>query len=245
MMKSDYLKPVLEAAILAADQPLSIKQMKKLFSDNEKPPATAVLREALNQLIVESDGRGVELKEVSSGYRYCVRQEFATHVSRLWEEKPPKYTRALLETLALIAYRQPVTRGDIEDVRGVSVSSNIIRTLSERNWIKVIGHKEVPGRPGLYATTGEFLDYFNLKTLDELPSLKEITDLDLVNPELDLVDVDLPAAIEDVTAARTAETAEPETDDEMDRLTIDEIDSSDLEASSETVSEAEAGGVKH
>ena len=133
----------------------------------------------------DDQARGFELKQVATGYRLQVKQEFSTWVGRLWEEKPARYTRALLETMALIAYRQPITRGEIEEVRGVSVSSNIIKTLLERDWIKVLGHKDVPGKPTLYGTTKEFLDYFNLKKLDELPTLAEIKDLDSINPELE------------------------------------------------------------
>ncbi len=186
-MNTKQLKPILEAAILAADKPLQITQMKKLFENGGYIPEVADLRKALDELEHDCNGRGVELKKIASGYRYTVRLEYAEHVSALWEERPPKYSQALLETLALIAYRQPVTRADIENVRGVSVSSYIIRTLSERGWVKVIGHKEVPGRPALYATTNELLDYFNLKSLNELPTLKEIADLDEINPELELV----------------------------------------------------------
>lgn len=190
-MNKRQLKPILEAAILAADKPLRVSQMKKLFENSGDIPDTTHLREALDELQQDCRGRGVELKEIASGYRYTVRLEYAEHVSALWEERPPKYSHALLETLALIAYRQPVTRADIENVRGVSVSSYIIKTLSERGWIKVIGHKEVPGRPALYATTNELLDYFNLKSLNELPTLKEIADLDAINPELELVEISL------------------------------------------------------
>jgi len=187
-MKFEELKKVVEAALLAADHPMSINKIKKLFED-QVVPKTADIKKAIHDLTEDCEGRGVELREVASGFRYQVRQEQAQLVAKLWDERPPRYTKALLETLSLIAYRQPVTRGEIEDVRGVSVSSNIIHSLIERNWIKVIGHKEVPGRPGLYATTPEFLDYFNLKTLDELPSLEEISDFEKVSPELALVGV--------------------------------------------------------
>lgn len=185
-MKKNELKKIIEAALLAADGPLTVNQLKKLFADQEVPK-TADFKKALEALTDDCKDRGVELREVASGYRYQVRQEQANLVAKLWDERPPRYTKALLETLALIAYRQPVTRGEIEQVRGVTVSSNIIHSLMERNWIKVIGHKEVPGRPALFATTAEFLDYFNLKSLQELPTLEEITDLDSINPELKLV----------------------------------------------------------
>ncbi len=191
-MNKNQIKPILEAAILAADKPLKVSQMKKLFENSGHIPDIEHLREALDELVHDCKDRGVELKEIAGGYRYTVRLEYAEHVAALWEERPPKYSHALLETLALIAYRQPVTRADIENVRGVSVSSYIIKTLSERGWVKVIGHKEVPGRPALYATTNELLDYFNLKSLNELPTLKEIADLDKINPELELIEVNLP-----------------------------------------------------
>lgn len=186
-MKIKELKKVVEAALLAADHPMTVNQLKKLFAEQQQTPKAGELKKALESLMEDCEGRGIELREVASGFRYQVRQEQAQLVAKLWDERPPRYTKALLETLALIAYRQPVTRGEIEDVRGVSVSSNIIHSLMERNWITVIGHKEVPGRPGLYATTPEFLDYFNLKSLDELPTLEEIADLDKVSPELALV----------------------------------------------------------
>lgn len=173
------LKQIVEAALMAADGPLTVNDLTKLFAHGEldSEEGRAELRDVLKTLEAESEGRGYELKRVASGYRYQVRQELAEWVSRLWEEKPPRYSRALLETLALIAYRQPVTRGDIEQVRGVSVSQNIMRTLQERGWIRVVGQREVPGKPSLYGTTREFLDYFDLKSLDQLPPLTEIRSL--------------------------------------------------------------------
>ena len=175
-MEETKIKQIVEAALLASDGPLTVANLVKLFAPGELGEDTAnkVLREALTSIETDASDRGVELKRVASGYRFQVRQELAEWVSRLWDEKPPRYTRALLETLALVAYKQPVTRGDIEQVRGVGVSQSIMRTLLEREWIKVIGHKEVPGKPALYATTKEFLDYFNLKSLSELPPLPEI-----------------------------------------------------------------------
>jgi segregation and condensation protein B len=178
------LKQIVEGAILAADRPLSIDQMISLFEQEQ--PARADVREVLEQIGQECDGRGFELKEVASGYRFQVRQEYGEWVGRLWDERPPRYSRALLETLALISYKQPITRGDIEEIRGVAVSTNIMRSLLEREWVRVVGHRDVPGRPAIYATTKTFLDYFNLNSLDELPTLSEIKDLDKVNEELDL-----------------------------------------------------------
>jgi len=173
------LKQILEAALFAAEEPLTVERLARLFAHGEldSEEGRAQIRATLDQLAAEAEGRGYELQRVASGYRYQVRQELSEWVSRLWEEKPPRYSRALLETLALIAYKQPVTRGDIEDLRGVAVSQNIMRTLLERNWIRVVGEREVPGRPSLYGTTKAFLDYFNLKSLDQLPPLPEIRSL--------------------------------------------------------------------
>jgi len=185
-MEINKLKNILEAILLAADRALSVIQMEALFELDEQRPTRDEIRKALHEMAEDYETRGYELKQVASGFRLQVRQQYATWVGRLWEERPARYTRALLETMALIAYRQPVTRGEIEEVRGVSVSSNIIKTLLERDWIKVLGHKDVPGKPSLYGTTREFLDYFNLKSLDQLPTLAEIKDLDSIHPELEL-----------------------------------------------------------
>ena len=178
------LKSVLEAALLAAAEPVSVERLAALF-DEEQRPSLDTVRTALLELGRDYEGRGLELVEVASGFRVQVPQSFAPWVSRLWEERAARYSRALLETLALIAYRQPITRGEIEEVRGVSVSTTTIKTLLERGWIKVLGHREVPGRPALYGTTREFLDYFNLKNLAELPPLAAIRDLDLIGAELE------------------------------------------------------------
>lgn len=185
-MDTNKLKNILEAVLLAADRTLTVIQMEALFELDEERPTRDEIRKALHEMADDYADRGYELKQVASGFRLQVKQDYATWVGRLWEEKPARYTRALLETLALIAYRQPITRGEIEEVRGVSVSSNIIKTLLERDWIKVLGHKDVPGKPSLYGTTKEFLDYFNLKSLDQLPTLAEIKDLDSIHPELEL-----------------------------------------------------------
>lgn len=179
------LRRIIEGAILAAGQPMTIPKILELF-DEEVAPGKDEILAALADIQSACAERGFELKEVASGWRFQVRGDLAPWVNRLWEEKPQKYSRALLETLALIAYRQPITRGDIEEIRGVAVSSHIMKTLLERDWVKVIGHRDVPGRPSLYATTRQFLDYFNLKSLEELPSLSEIRDLDELNSVLDL-----------------------------------------------------------
>jgi segregation and condensation protein B len=178
------LQAIVEAALLAAGKPLSVEQLRGLFSEEERP-ARQVMEHVLTMLEKSCEGRGFELKNVASGYRLQVRQEFAPWIRRLFEEKPQRYSRALLETLALIAYRQPITRGEIEEIRGVTVSSNIIRTLAEREWVRVVGHRDVPGRPAMYATTRQFLDYFNLTGLDELPPLSEIRDLEEIGREME------------------------------------------------------------
>jgi len=179
------LKNILEALLLASGEPLTVAMLASVFTDDERPTASEIGK-ALTDLASDYAERGLELREVASGFRLQVRQEVHPWVSRLWEERPQRYSRALLETLALIAYRQPITRGDIEEVRGVSVRSNIIRTLQEREWIRVVGHRDVPGKPALFGTTKIFLDYFNIKSLDDLPSLAEIRDMDSIEPELDL-----------------------------------------------------------
>jgi segregation and condensation protein B len=172
------IKRIVEAILFAANRPMTAKQVQQIFPEIEQPQVFEI--EAVIELISEDyRDRPIELKRVASGYRFQVRQELARWVGRLFEEKPPRYSRALLETLAIIAYRQPVTRGEIEDIRGVSVSSSIVQTLLEREWIKVVAQKEAPGRPSLYGTTKQFLDYFNITTLSDLPTLQEIQELDL------------------------------------------------------------------
>jgi segregation and condensation protein B len=184
-MEFKQLKNILEAALLASSTPMSIHRLASLFDEGENVGNGEIGR-ALESLGTDCEERGVELVEVASGYRYQVRQDVHDWVAKMWTERPSRYSRAQLETLALIAYRQPITRGEIEAVRGVSVSSNIIKTLEEREWIRVVGHRDVPGRPALFGTTREFLDYFNLKSLDELPSLAEIRDMESFDPELNL-----------------------------------------------------------
>ena len=210
------LKQIIEGAILAADGPLSIDHMIGLFV--EEQPTRAELQQVLDNISDSCIDRGFELKKVAGGYRFQIRLEYGEWISRLWDEKPPRYSRALLETLALIAYRQPVTRGDIEEVRGVSVSTNIIRTLLEREWIRVVGHRDVPGRPAMYATTKTFLDYFNMNSLDELPTLAEIRDLDEVNRQLELEE-----PVEGARVIELEDMANPGpalvSDDELDEVT--------------------------
>jgi segregation and condensation protein B len=169
------LKPIIEAALFVAQKPLTLAELQALFAEDEKPETTQI-RAALAELAEEYIPRPIELKEVATGYRLQVREGLSPWISRLFEERPARYSKAFLETLAIIAYRQPVTRGEIEEIRGVAVSTQIIRGLLERDWVQVVGHKEVPGRPGLYATTRQFLNYFNLKGLDELPPLQTFID---------------------------------------------------------------------
>jgi len=190
-MDQQMIKNVAEAALLAAGRPLDIEQLLALFDEFERP-ALAEIEAALAELEQSYVGRGIELKEVATGFRIQVRDTVALHVSRLWQERPQKYSRALLETLALIAYRQPITRGEIEDIRGVQVNPNIVRTLLERSWVRVIGHRDVPGRPELLATTRDFLDYFNLRSLDDLPSLAQLRDFESLGVQLEFSDA--PAA---------------------------------------------------
>ena len=189
-MNSQKICNIVEAALLAAGKPLSIERLLMLFPDDELPHRDEI-GEVLEQLQQLYQQRGVDVVEVSTGWRIQVCKEYSPWISRLWDEKPARYSRALLETLSLIAYRQPLTRGEIEDVRGVAVSTNIIKTLLEREWIRVVGKRDVPGRPSLYATTREFLDYFGLKGLDDLPPLAEIREFDVINPELELPDPEI------------------------------------------------------
>ncbi len=183
-MNPQQLKNILEATLLAAGQPLNLEKLQEVFPE-ESRPEPGLLREALQALEDDCAGRGIELKEVGSGFRLQVKQEYAPWVARLSEEKAPRYSRALLETLVLIAYRQPISRAEIEDIRGVSVSTHIIKTLQEREWVRVVGHREVPGKPALYGTTRDFLDYFNLKSLSQLPALSEIRSLETIAEELE------------------------------------------------------------
>ena len=199
-MDNGQLKGIIEAALLAYGQPLGIEQLRGLFDEFERPDAQQV-RKALAALADDCEGRPMELVEVASGWRLQVRKEFSARLSKLWQERPMRYSRALLETLALIAYRQPITRGEIEDVRGVTVNPHIIRTLTERGWIRVVGHREVPGHPELLGTTRDFLDYFGLKSLDELPSLAALRDMDDVGIQLEF---DGPVSVQAVPADQPA-----------------------------------------
>lgn len=207
-MSESYLKNVVEAALLAAGRPLQVNEIVQLFDEHARP-TPAEVRSALASLAAEYEGRGIELKETATGFRIQVRRELANEISRLWPERPPRYSRALLETLALIAYRQPITRAEIEAVRGVSVNPNIIKTLIERNWVRVVGHREVPGRPELLGTTKEFLDYFGLKSLDELPPLSELKAMGDINLQLNLEGSSAAASEEQPPAPQTDEEQRP------------------------------------
>ena len=183
-MNRELLKKIIEAALMVSGKPLSVNQLQDLFEIESEKPERNDIRNALSELQADYADRGIELREIASGFRFQVRPDYAEWVNRLYDEKPPRYSRALLETLAIIAYRQPITRSEIEDIRGVSVSTNIIKTMQEREWVKVVGHRDVPGKPELLATTKQFLDYFNLKKLSDLPTLAEIKDFDQINPDL-------------------------------------------------------------
>lgn len=184
-MTQPSLKAIVEGALIAAGGPLALDQLQALFPEEERPERDALMA-VIRELETDYAGRGIALAQVAGGYRVQVTAAVAPWVARLWDEKPARYSRALLETLALIAYRQPITRGEIEDIRGVAVSTNIVKTLSEREWVRVVGHRDVPGRPALYATTRRFLDYFGLRSLNDLPPLAEIRDPDFLGAELDL-----------------------------------------------------------
>ena len=211
MIEFANLKRIVEAALLAAAQPLSLPQLSALFGETETPSHDDLAR-ALAELGEECADRGVELKEVASGFRYQVKQDVHPWVARLWTERQTKYSRALLETLALIAYRQPITRGEIEQIRGVAVSTNIIKTLEEREWVRVVGYRDVPGKPALFGTTKMFLDYFNLKSLDELPPMAEIREIEDFDPQLTLAPV-APADAEPVEEAAIAPDTEAANDE--------------------------------
>lgn len=255
-MNQEKIVRIIEASLLAAGSSLSKDKILELFAEDEKIKPEQI-KNALEQLQQEAEGRGIELVEVASGYRYQARQEYAEWIARLWEERPARYSRALLETLSLIAYRQPTTRSDIEQVRGVSVSSSIIKTLLEREWIRVVGHRDVPGKPALYATTKSFLDYFNLKSLDELPSLSELKDLDNLNPELKFDGDDeqekqhesdetptADSAVEDDSAETVKEDPNPETVG-SETVSPETIDPDSSEEGYEGIEEADESSNEH
>jgi segregation and condensation protein B len=217
------LKHLIEATLLAAGRPVTTDQLLELFDERERPTSQE-LRAALDLLAAEYETRGIELIEVASGWRVQVRARCADVVSRLWQERPSRYSRALLETLALIAYRQPITRSEIEEIRGVQIASTIMRTLQERNWIRVVGHREVPGHPELLGTTREFLDYFGLRSLDQLPTLAELRDVETIGVQLELPGGEAPAdALAEETEA-VSELATEESDVPVDAAPEDADD---------------------
>ena len=217
-MNNEDLKPVVEGILFAADEPMSIKDLFAIFTEHAAIEQVQI-KEVLDQLKEDYEGRGLELKEVGSGFRFQVREKHAEWVSKLWQERPARYSRASLETLALIAYRQPITRAEIEDVRGVSVSSNIVKALLEREWVRVVGHRDVPGKPALYSTTKEFLDYFNLKSLEELPALSELKDIDAINEQLNLSET------LGLSVAATEDSVSEDDNERMDEMeTVDDLD---------------------
>lgn len=217
-MDRELLKRIIEAALLASGQPLTLVQLVALFPD-EQAVSSDNVSQALHALEEDCVQRGVELVEVASGFRYQVKREVHPHITRLWSERQTRYGRAVLETLALIAYRQPITRGEIEQIRGVAVSTNIVKTLEEREWIRVVGHRDVPGKPALFGTTRAFLDYFGLKSLDQLPSLADLNDIPDIDPELPLEGL-LPV----LTNIALTEPDAPDSDSETKVLTTQEVD---------------------
>ncbi|WLI11137.1 MULTISPECIES: SMC-Scp complex subunit ScpB [Pseudomonas] len=212
------LAPLLEAFLLASGKPQSLERLFELFEEGERPEPP-VFKKALTILAKSCDGRAFELKEVASGYRLQIREKFAPWVGRLWEERPQRYSRAMLETMALIAYRQPITRGEIEDVRGVAVNSHIVKTLLEREWIRIVGYRDVPGKPAMFATTKAFLDHFNLKNLDDLPPLAELRELE-PDPVLDFDDAPVPAGLQEL-ADSSAEPEEPKEETSFHTLLLE------------------------
>ncbi|WP_110969548.1 SMC-Scp complex subunit ScpB [Pseudomonas huaxiensis] len=218
------LAPLLEAFLLASGKPQSLERLFELFEEAERPDSS-VFKEALEVLRASCVGRAFELVEVASGYRLQIRETYAPWVGRLWEERPQRYSRALLETLALIAYRQPITRGEIEDVRGVAVNTNIVKTLLEREWVRIVGYREVPGRPAMFATTKGFLDHFNLKSLDELPSLAELREMEPAPmPPMDLDDLPVPAHLQALADASAEPDGEAPVEETSFRTLLVELD---------------------
>jgi segregation and condensation protein B len=228
-MDQHFITRIVEAALLAANQPLTIVQLRGLFTLDEPAPEGSI-EQALTDLRAASEYRGIELAETASGYRFQVQSDVHAWVARLWSERQTKYTRATLETLAIIAYRQPITRGEIEQVRGVAVSSNIIKALEEREWIRSVGHRDVPGRPELLGTTRTFLDYFGLKSLDQLPPLSELKDFGELDPQLSFEDPDTPKPASIVAGVQDdAEPGDVDDIDMRDTDSRDDIDSEDSE----------------
>ena len=250
MIPADTLKKIIEAALLATPQPLTRAQMVAMFDEAEAPGNEDISR-AIEALQIDCADRGVELIEIASGWRYQVKQDVFPWVTRMWSERAPRYSRALLETLALIAYRQPITRAEIEQIRGVSVSTHIVRTLEEREWIRVVGHRDVPGRPALFGTSKGFLDYFNLKSLDQLPALSDLRDIEELNPQLMLEPVDMypqdgatTLQLHDLSDAAQnvlddLDDDEPSSDDNQSESLADDSADPDTETGADTATDSE------
>lgn len=242
-MNQEQLKNIVEAALMVSEKPVSLAQLLAIFEKEPDVPEKADIKAAINQITEDYKGRGIELKEVSSGFRIQVNGDYAVWINHLFDDRPPRYSRALLETLAIIAYRQPITRAEIEEIRGVSVSSNIIRTLQERNWIRVVGQRDIPGKPELLATTKEFLDYFNLKKLSELPSLAEIKDFDQINPDL-FEELEREAKVQvDKAATVRLEAAKQESDREQ--VVSTDVSDSTSEDEAAEITEVNESDAKH
>jgi segregation and condensation protein B len=239
MADISQLKRIFEAALLGAGQPLTLAQLASLFDEVEAPTHEEIAR-AIEELGADCATRGIELVEVASGFRFQVREDVHNWVSRLWTERQTRYSRALLETLALIAYRQPITRAEIEQIRGVGVSSSIVKTLEEREWVRVVGYRDLPGKPALFGTTKAFLDYFNLKSLDELPPLSEIREIEDIDPQLALGGADgaIPATLGD-DALEAVEVTE-----ELTEETLDEARSEDAPSPDETAAANDEDAVR-
>jgi len=235
MADINQIKRIFEAALLGAGQPLALPQLAALFDEQDMPSHEELAR-ALQELQADSEGRGVELVEVASGFRYQVREDVHPFVSRLWTERQTRYSRALLETLALIAYRQPITRAEIEQIRGVGVASSIVKTLEEREWVRVVGYRDLPGKPALFGTTRAFLDYFNLKSLDELPPLSEVREIEDLDPQFAFGGADgaIPATLGDDGEALVEVSAEEVSAEEIAEETNHEARDLDAPSPDET-----------
>ena len=242
-MDATEIKHFIEAALLAAGRPLNIDQLKGLF-DGRMAPEKSEIRQAIATLNQEYEQRGIVISEVASGFRVQVKATMADRLQKLWEERPPRYSRAMFETLALVAYRQPITRGEIEEVRGVSVSTNIMRTLLERDWVRVVGHRDVPGRPAMFGTTKSFLDYFGLKKLDDLPPLADLADWETLRIQLNLPEVEeqVETGDHDVAASVTDLPVlfpQGQNDDEVGEPEVENAAAADAHPDAETDSEEE------
>ena len=238
-MEATEIRHFIEAALLAAGRPLNIDQLKGLF-DGRMAPEKSEIREAIAALNEEYEERGIVISEVASGFRMQIKSAMADRLQKLWEERPPRYSRALFETLALVAYRQPITRGDIEDIRGVSVSSNIIKQLLERDWIRVVGHRDVPGRPAMFGTTKAFLDYFSLKRLDDLPPLADLSDWENLRVQLNLPEVEeqVIADVDDVADVAVGDVPVLYPEDEQEEAANADADSGEEEPGQQASEEA-------